>query len=346
MPVTASTAAPFTGLFLRWFDEPTYTFQEIIATTTPLHPMWGYTVLTNGSNATVGVTGSLNTGNFSAPTLTSTYIANYPAATPPIPAGYNGWNFVGNPYPSSSDWESSGWMRTNVEPTKYIWNGTLGGYQTYNAVTHESINGGDKYIRPEQSFFVHVPTEGVTGFLSVNNSTRVHTTGPYVKKSTGISDKLVLTASANGLDDEAHIAFVNDATLNFDPEYDAYKLMGVTQAPNLYSRLPSDILAAVNWLPWTGTSQVVPMGFNCGLSGVYNITASNLESFNPSTLIYLEDLKKTVPRILCRIRFITLTMLQGKTPAGFCFISQTRRLVWLTSREIKYRSMPMMISYM
>ncbi|MEI7660586.1 MAG: T9SS type A sorting domain-containing protein [Bacteroidota bacterium] len=214
------------------------------------------------------------------PTLTSTLIS---------PAVYDGYNLIGNPYPSSTDWSSAGWVRTNVDPVKYSFN--INQYQTYNAVTGESTNGGDKYVRPEQGFFVHV-TDNTPGTVSVDNSARVHTTGAYNKNASSISDQLVLTATANGIDDEAHVVFSNDATLNFDPELDAYKMTGSTQTPNLFSMLPAGITAAVNWLPRTGTGQVVPLGFSCGLSGIYIITAGNLGSFNAGTQIFLEDIRE------------------------------------------------------
>ena len=288
MPVTSSTAQPFTGLFMRWFEEPTYLFKEIIEISTPLHVMWGYSVAANGINATVGVTGSLNSGTFTSPTLTSTNV--------PSLSGYDGWNFVGNPYPSSINWMSSGYTKTGIDATKYTWDGSV--YQTYNMV--DSTVGANRFIKPEQGFFVHVTTNGGTGSIAVNNTARVHFAGSYNKKATGTNDKLVLIATANGIDDEAHVVFSSDATLNFDPDYDAYKLMGISHAPNLYSLLPSDIMAAVNWLPWTSPSQIVPMGFSCGLSGAYHITASNLESFSSATEIYIEDLKENITQDLIK----------------------------------------------
>ena len=288
MPVTSSTAQPFTGLFMRWFEEPTYLFKEIIEISTPLHVMWGYSVAANGINATVGVTGSLNSGTFTSPTLTSTNV--------PSLSGYDGWNFVGNPYPSSINWMSSGYTKTGIDATKYTWDGSV--YQTYNMV--DSTVGANRFIKPEQGFFVHVTTNGGTGSIAVNNTARVHFAGSYNKKATGTNDKLVLIATANGIDDEAHVVFSSDATLNFDPDYDAYKLMGISHAPNLYSLLPSDIIAAINWLPWTSPSQIVPMGFSCGLSGAYHITASNLESFSSATEIYIEDLKENITQDLIK----------------------------------------------
>jgi hypothetical protein len=59
----------------------------------------------------------------------------------------------------------------------------------------------------------------------------------------------------------------------------------------LYSIGNADTIISVNSLPWIGNSQVVPMGFSCGVNGNYSILASNLQSFQSNINIYLEDLK-------------------------------------------------------
>ncbi len=310
LPVTSAIAQPFTGLFMRWFDETTYAFKEIIQVSTPLNPMWGYSVHANGSNATVAVTGSLNTGNLTTPTLTSTNVAG----------NYDGWNFAGNPYPSSINWLSAGLTKTGIDAYKYTWNGQQ--YLQYSAVDSTTNNNGNsvnRFINPEQGFFVHVTTNGGTGSLAFTNAARVHYTSVYNKTiaTNTTPDKLILTATANGIDDEAHVVFSSDATAGFDPDYDALKLMGIQQAPNLYSTLPGDILASFNWLPWTGSNQVVPLGYSCGLSGVYRITASNMESFNPSTQIYLEDLKENFTQNLIANPAYDFNYVAGEDPNRF-----------------------------
>ena len=305
MAVGSSTSAPFYSFYMRYYDEPTHQFQQITTTGVPLHPTQGYSVWANGTNTTAGVSGALNTGTMTTQPLTSTLIGA---------SVYDGYNMIGNPYPSSVDWTSAGYSRTNTEPVKYSYN--VNQYQTYNAQTGESTNGGDKYVKPEQGFFVHV-TDNTTGSVSVNNTARLHLTGSYNKKSSGISDMLILTASANGIADETHIVFNSDATVNFDPDFDAYKMTGASQAPNLYSRLPGNIQAAVNWLPRTGASQLVPLGFTCGPSGVYHITASNLGSFNSATQIFLEDLKENNTQNLVTDPDYHFTYAAGESPNRF-----------------------------
>jgi len=304
-PVTASPAAPFAGLFMRWYDEPNHLFQQITSGGYNLAPTAGYIVWSAGTNTTRGVSGFFNTGQVATPTLTSTLVS---------PAVYDGYNLIGNPYPSCADWAAAGWVRTNVEPVKYSYN--VNQYQTYNAVTGESTNGGDQFIRPEQGFFVHV-TDNTAGMVTFSSTTRVHQAGSYNKRSGGLANQLILKAMANGIEDEAHVVFNSSATPNFDPDFDAYKMSGSSQAPNLYSPLPGGIMAAVNWLPPTGTSQVIPMGFTCGLSGIYFLTASNLLSFNAATQIYLEDIKENTLQNLATDPVHHFSYTAGEAPIRF-----------------------------
>ncbi|MEI7660585.1 MAG: hypothetical protein WCK34_00225 [Bacteroidota bacterium] len=48
MPVATSTAAPFAGLFMRWYDEPNHLFQQIVSTGYTFSPTRGYLVWAGG----------------------------------------------------------------------------------------------------------------------------------------------------------------------------------------------------------------------------------------------------------------------------------------------------------
>ena len=66
----------------------------------------------------------------------------------------SGWNLVGNPTPSTIDWNaSSGWTKTNMDASIYVWNpnDTVGGYKTWNGTTG---NFGSGKIAPFQAFWV------------------------------------------------------------------------------------------------------------------------------------------------------------------------------------------------
>jgi fibronectin-binding autotransporter adhesin len=66
-----------------------------------------------------------------------------------------GWNLVGNPTPNTINWNASGWTKTNIDGTIYIWDpaDTSGGYSVWNGTTGTN-NIVDGLIAPFQAFWV------------------------------------------------------------------------------------------------------------------------------------------------------------------------------------------------
>jgi hypothetical protein len=104
---------------------------------------------------------------------------------------------------------------------------------------------------------------------------------------------LKLTAAGNGYSDQTIVIFIPEATPGFDPQFDAYKLPGSQAAPQLYSIIPG-INLAVNALPEILINLVVQLGFKVGATNNYSITATEMNSFDPSVTIYLDDTKDGV----------------------------------------------------
>jgi hypothetical protein len=68
----------------------------------------------------------------------------------------DGWNLIGNPYPSPIDWSNSAWIsaRKNiVNPTIYVYNPKNNAYSSYHPSVG-GVNGGTSKIASGQSFFV------------------------------------------------------------------------------------------------------------------------------------------------------------------------------------------------
>ncbi|MCX6246897.1 MAG: hypothetical protein NTW10_04115 [Bacteroidetes bacterium] len=209
---------------------------------------------------------------------------------------YDGWNMVANMYPCPLDWRAvSGWTKTNIDPTIYFWSQPLdigsGNYASYNGSTQVSTNGGTQYIPSLQGFFVHVTDPQTSGTLGMDNNVKVFSSQAFWKEQITYTDLLDLVAESNGSKDETKVWFNSSATVNFDPEYDNYKLFGDDGIPQFYSLLADNNYAAVNTLPWGGLNTVIPMGFILKADTTVTITASNMESFKSGTRIYLEDIK-------------------------------------------------------
>lgn len=272
-PVQSAVSGLFTGQYLQSFDESTNGYSDIIPTNTPLVPAFGYAIW-NGSNSTAEFTGMMNDGSIGSTNNLSRSGAgstNY------------GWNLMGNPFPSSVDWDAaSGWIKTNVNNATYVhvnastWAEYAGGV---------GINGGSRYIASGQGFFVSVTDGGGVypeyGTLIMGNGVRVHNNTPFYKDE--IANMVRLQISGNNYSDETVIRFTENATTGFDGDLDAHKLFGYqAEAAQIYSHLNQDY--GINALP---EIQNVTVGVKAGQAGTYTIAATDVSEFE--TLI-LEDL--------------------------------------------------------
>jgi hypothetical protein len=90
--------------------------------------------------------------------------------------------------------------------------------------------------------------------------------------------------------DETYIGFNEAATKNFDGQFDAIKLFGLENAPQLYSVGIDDQYLALNILPPDLTVEV-PLHFSNGYSGEFSLYFQDISSFSTGTKIILHDLK-------------------------------------------------------
>lgn len=284
IPVDTTPSRVFSRFTVSYYVENQHLWKTVSGNSDSLltTTMEGYSIWASSSNLDSNIVyfkGTMNTGPYII-ALTRTW---NPASNPP---SFDGWNLVGNLYPSASDFESTAWVLANVDPCIYYFDGA--NYRPYNRLDH--IGNGYSIIPSMQGFFVHV-TSGNSGAMAVDNSTRVHSLEPFYKDVQVMNDLLTLEASGNGYSDETFIQLDSNATSHFDWQNDAYKLLGATKAPQLYS-LISDTSASINVLPYAGPNTIVPLGFSVGASGSYSIIAHGVGSFTYVTSIFLRDVKE------------------------------------------------------
>lgn len=261
-PISDAVSGMFTGLYLQYLDESATApdeYVDIVGTNVPLNAMQGY-ALWNDNTATASFTGTLNEGAQSI-SLAKTNL---------------GWNLVGNPYPSSIDWDAAtGWSKTNVNNATYVHvdNGTWASY-----VGGVGANGGTRYIAPGQGFLVECNSN--PGALGMNDTVRVNNPTVFFKES--VSNLVRLEVSGNGYADETVIRFTDEATTTFDGDFDAHKIFGGEPlAAQLYSFGNTPL--SINSLPETET---VALGLKTGVNGTYTISATEI---NDLSTVYLTD---------------------------------------------------------
>jgi len=249
---------------------------------------------------TVAFAGAPNTGDLSVSiSKTDHSIASGDATEDP----FEGFNLVGNPYPSaidlndfltanSSDIEGSIWLwdDDNAAGTK----GDNSDFITINSMG--SVSGGTRssdwngYIGAMQGFFVQVKQSSSAGVHSVdfNNSMRSsanNADGNFFRSQDEKSTlKLSLTSIDGTLYDETLIGFANDAAVKKTAKYDAVKLQSGTTG--FYS-FKDDTKLAIQGLP-VGLNAVVRLGANLlGESNEYQIAIEEVS--NIDELIFLKD---------------------------------------------------------
>jgi len=265
-PNNNSLSGMFAGDYLLKWNEPDESWAYITALDEALVPATGYFLWGVEKSTTHSFSGTPNTGDQQI-TLSASGSG-----------GMQGFNLVGNPYPSSIDWS----LLDDTYGAVYYWDPVSETYLSWN----NGSGTASQYIAPMQGFFVYTDAPAT---FSLQNSARTHTGANNFYKADGLnklSNGLVIAASDGNREDLVHLRFDNNTTAGFDFANDAWKLFtlkdGVSQ---IYSLSPDGPLS-IDARPF---QDVLPLGFTNTQSGVYSIglqDAGELES------IVLEDLKE------------------------------------------------------
>ena len=295
------------------FDEPSATWISAITASGNWNPIFenqfmngkGYKVATD-TNRIKTFTGRLNKGNYE---LACSYTAS---------SGAPGWNLLGNPYPSSLNWDAVT-RADGIDNALYCYDPCIQNYRYYVQLPGDtmSLGSGSPYISSMQGFMVHAEPGG--GSVNLNDSQRVHpSSGIYNKPEGTIPEMLELDLAGNDFTDQTFIIFMDGATENFDPDREALKLYSFNpQVPFLYTLTKDSTELAINALPHSSTPVEVKVHFETTIQGTFTLTAKFAESFNPQTAIGLEDLKINQTQDMRVNPIYTFTADQGDSPSRF-----------------------------
>lgn len=250
----------------------------------------GYIAKLN-SGTTIEFSGTLN-NNASYPVAVSRTVAAGAAA---------GFNLVGNPYPAYLDWSkviadplnagigTTFWFRTQNTDNDYTFtthNGTSG--QTVTGTANTEIT---KLIPPMQAFWVKVNNNVESTDLVIKKSMLEHrdvANNKFKAPQNMPQATLRLQVSNDAKSDEALIYFNSNAENSFD-NWDSPKMFSNNKAvPEIYTRVGNERLV-INGMNSYDFNTMIPLGFNPGQTGNFNICASQLQNFDSDTQVYLLD---------------------------------------------------------
>lgn len=289
-----------TGYDLYVWDEPTSCWVYNLNTT--VVPKWndvhsqasfvpgrGYLYAVQAATPTKQFVGSLSNGAVAYSLTSSATGAN------------KQFNFIGNPYPSSIDWNLDAGFNRSVLTLSgagydmWTWSNTAENYGVYNSATGIGTNNVSRYIAPMQGFFVKATSSGTFSF---NNAARVHTGASAWLKSKEMNAEesifrtTVTSQSAKG-QDEVLLIFGYEKNEN-----GAMKMFSqVKTAPSLYLPSGSENYS-VRYLTDTKDNKQVMLNFKAGNNGNYTLNFSMPDTIKTVLLEdkltgAVEDIKQT-----------------------------------------------------
>ncbi|GEM_PF-299545 len=268
-PVDNDTAGVFMNVYLLEYSESDSSWNYIVPVDTPLplgKGFFAYAANNLTGNYTANHVGVINVNDVSV-NLNYTDPNPYP--------GEQGWNMIGNPFTSAVEWNGN-WTLTNMDATMYIYDGTQ--YLTMN--TSGNGTAPSAYIPVGTGFMVRANASGAS--VTIPASQRSHSSQGFYKNS---NNDLTFTVEGNGYNDKMVVQFNDNATPGFDSQFDAYKLRGIAEAPQMYM-VQNGVELTTNILPFE-ENLLIPVNLEVGNDGIYTFKAD----FDETMDVYLEDLQ-------------------------------------------------------
>lgn len=223
-PVSGTTLAGLTDNFTPVRGLVTWYRESVAGTsnkgyvsggaTTPLTPGAGYLVMPVAAtpDVTLDFIGPLTTGlNAGDVNLNPTYTPSTPTALP----SDDGWNLVGNPYPSGIIWTNNPaqWTVSNIENVITV--PDLGGNHFYS--WDASIGMGDLpggVISMGQAFWVKANAPAPS--LVVHENAKTSASGAFFRKKTETPSGIKITLEHEGLRDNSFLLVRESSSFNYD----------------------------------------------------------------------------------------------------------------------------------
>ncbi|MEZ4923227.1 MAG: LamG-like jellyroll fold domain-containing protein, partial [Crocinitomicaceae bacterium] len=223
---------------------------------------------------TFDVKGVPNQGNISIPvTFTSAGLPDE-----------DGWNLVGNPYPSTIDWDDADWIKTNMANAIYVLNPDNEQYATY--VAGASTNGGSQYIASQQAFWVYA-TSG-TSALTATEGVKSNVDQGFFRSNT-YSPGMTIKLNGNQQFDEAVMRHIDGAIDAMELDFDAAKWYGGWGSyPQLALVNQQAEELTVHSFDKTGQEFSIPLKAIVFQNGTYTIEFTNVSEMDVPCM-YLED---------------------------------------------------------
>lgn len=212
----------------------------------------------------------------------------------PISSNTNGYNLIGNPYPSyiAANDPADGTnnlLKVNdtdndflTESTIWLWNELT---DTYDIINHASAF----YIAPAQGFFV---SSNGSHTFSITEAMQSHQTGDSFQRITSDRPEIQLILTDGSATRDTDIFYINGTTTGFDNGYDSSIFGGAANSFAVYTHVVANGQGrdlGIQSLPNSDfENMIIPVGVNAISGSTLSFTA-NIQNLPQGIHVYLED---------------------------------------------------------
>ncbi|MCF8348800.1 MAG: T9SS type A sorting domain-containing protein, partial [Bacteroidales bacterium] len=302
-PVSDAVSDVFTGNVLQYHTEEDNEWHDIVPIDHPLTPVQGFSLWGFSDDYLLAeYNGTPNAGN-----QTFTFSNSGTEGT--------GWNLIGNPYPANLNWDEVT-IPDNLDAAIYLWDPGLNDYRYY--LTGGPSNTASQYVALAQGLFVHC--NNVAGGMLTLTPDAITAEPTSFYKNTENQQMNTLVYEVQGFPTTASaVRFREDATKNFDPNLDVYRIDPGSNIPLIYTIANANNLS-VNSLPVESNYVEVNMGFRSSEDTVITLNFSGQESFDEGLPLFLYDQKEDLMTNLRDTYYYTFSTHANDSPNRFKLI--------------------------
>jgi len=294
IPITGTFTDPSTGTGLTpkspsmyWYDETNINGTSALgaryraypvsglSSAAPLKSGLGYSVYIRGGTPLLDTRGTIGQGNVPVS------ITAHSAA-----GSSDGWNLIGNPYPSAIDWDNVTIPAGLNNAIYFTDNADNGGTGTGNVISYVAGVGTGSYsglIAQGQAFWVHATANSTITFKEAD---KVAGQAQFFRQGE-IPNVLRITMEGQGVADEAVLRLHEEATDGFDDQYDAYKWSNPVF--NVATQTTDNTSLSINSMSTLDCNKSIRFTVQGAKAGDYVLNFTGITSFDDNVNIFLYD---------------------------------------------------------
>lgn len=261
-----------------------------------------YTPGTLAESVTMTATGSLNQGSYTVHDWYTPSSSNLGYTTTSGNTAIRGDNLVGNPYPSSIDWETfqtttstTGIYGVNVGNTIYVLNPLNQNYGAYiKGNGGVGTNNATNVIASGQGFFVVATSSSAQLIFNESAKTTAQNTGLklFMGSPAGniVSNSFLrLQLAKDSINtDETLVRFDNNSTPSYSGDYDAEYKPGFGKV-SLSSLSGDNVALAINAIPLPKASESMKLSVSAKTDGIYQLSLTQINQLPRLFDVWLID---------------------------------------------------------